>query len=86
VASKIYSSGISAKIPVNDEEKEYLFEFVIKLRGSQQLSFVPVGKLTNASMSSNWPNPSFDGAYLPVERSIDTNGFTANWKLESVEF
>jgi len=81
VASKIYSSGISTKIPISDEEKEYLFEFVLKLRGSHQISFVPVGKQTNVSMSSNWPGPSFDGAYLPVERSINTNGFTADWRV-----
>lgn len=81
VASKIYSSGISAKIPIDDTEKEYYFELVLKLRGSRQISFIPVGKLTNVSMTSNWPGPSFDGAFLPVERSIDTNGFTANWKV-----
>ncbi|MFC1729547.1 cell envelope integrity protein CreD [candidate division KSB1 bacterium] len=81
VASKIFSSGISTKIPINNEKKEYVFEFVIKMRGSHQISFVPVGKLTDVSMTSNWPGPSFDGAYLPVERSINTDGFTANWKV-----
>jgi len=80
-ASKILSSGISANIPIDDTEKEYNFEFVIKLRGSQQISFIPVGKLTNVTMTSTWPTPSFDGAFLPVDRSIDTDGFTANWKV-----
>jgi inner membrane protein len=82
-ASETYSSGISAIIPINDMDKEYEFEFLIKLRGSHQFSFIPVGRQTNVSMTSSWPSPSFDGAFLPVDRSIDTDGFTANWKVLS---
>ncbi|MFC1513832.1 cell envelope integrity protein CreD [candidate division KSB1 bacterium] len=80
-ASQTFSSGISSNIPVDDMEKEYNFEFIVRLRGSHQISFIPVGKETNVTMDSNWPVPSFDGAFLPVERSIDTDGFTANWKV-----
>jgi inner membrane protein len=32
-------------------------------------------------MTSNWPHPSFSGAFLPLERSISSGGFTASWRV-----
>ena len=33
------------------------------------------------ALASDWPSPSFSGAFLPVERKIDQHGFTAAWKV-----
>jgi inner membrane protein len=49
------------------------------LRGSRELSFAPLGRRTTASMSSGWSSPSFFGAFLPSERSVTHDGFTASW-------
>ena len=32
-------------------------------------------------MSSKWDAPSFNGAFLPDDRTIDSTGFTANWEV-----
>ena len=32
-------------------------------------------------MTSNWNTPSFDGAFLPDKRDINTSGFNASWKI-----
>src|ERR1044072_5263735 len=32
-------------------------------------------------MHSNWPHPSFYGAFLPAERTITSNGFDARWQV-----
>ena len=45
------------------------------------MKYIPVGKETNVSISSPWKSPSFDGAFLPIERSITDAGFTAKWKI-----
>ena len=57
------------------------FKIDMKLQGSQNLSFIPVGKTTNIDLKSNWPSPKFDGNFLPDQREVNKDGFTANWKI-----
>lgn len=59
------------------------FHFKLKINGSESLKFVPIGKTTTASMSSNWSSPSFDGNFLPEDgsREITKDGFSAKWKV-----
>jgi len=45
------------------------------------LYFTPVGKVTDVNISSSWKNPSFNGAFLPDKRTINSNGFEANWNI-----
>ena len=55
------------------------FSSTIKLNGSEQLLFTPIGKETNVKMVSNWPDPSFTGDQLP-DHQINDSGFVASWK------
>ena len=68
------------KIDPNDSTK-YNFNLSIHLKGSQQLYFTPVGKITDINITSEWPNPSFNGAFLPDTRNISEKGFKANWNV-----
>lgn len=77
----VLAAGVSAPVALNREAQGYDFRFVIDLNGSQQLSFVPVGRTTSVTMRSPWPDPSFTGAFLPVERTISPEGFTARWNV-----
>jgi len=77
----VLESGISARIDLDNLKDILSFDFDIRLNGSQQIYFTPVGELTNVRLSSSWSSPSFDGAFLPVEREIDTKGFKAKWKV-----
>ncbi len=80
--SNNYLSGISTPVVINDEGKgKYTFRFETNLKGSESLNFIPVGKTTNVTLKSNWPNPSFVGSFLPDKRTISTNGFSASWKV-----
>ncbi|HEY4942478.1 MAG TPA: cell envelope integrity protein CreD [Rhizomicrobium sp.] len=49
------------------------------LRGARELSFAPLGRRTTASVQSTWASPSFFGAFLPTERKLGKDGFTASW-------
>ncbi|HKD22462.1 MAG TPA: cell envelope integrity protein CreD [Rhizomicrobium sp.] len=51
------------------------------LRGSRELSLVPLGQRTTAAMDSTWGSPSFFGTFLPTERTIDAKGFRASWTV-----
>ncbi|EXJ12668.1 MULTISPECIES: inner membrane CreD family protein [Nitrincola] len=39
----------------------------------------PVGRNSRIRMVSDWPHPSFTGAFLPNTREISDEGFIADW-------
>jgi inner membrane protein len=57
------------------------FSMSVKLKGSENLFFIPTGKQTEVSVQSSWSNPSFTGSYLPDIRNVKDSGFAANWKV-----
>lgn len=61
--------------------QSFPFSINLTLRGSEQWHVHPVGKTTTVSLSSPWPSPSFDGTFLPVKRTVDKEGFTAEWDV-----
>jgi inner membrane protein len=57
------------------------FEYSLDLKGSEELSFLHLGKTTDVEVNGNWGSPSFEGRYLPDTRNIDKNGFSAKWRM-----
>lgn len=57
------------------------FELPMVIRGSGSLSFVPLGEITRAVLRSQWPHPSFLGDVLPAERTVEDDGFSAEWTI-----
>jgi inner membrane protein len=53
----------------------------ITYNGSNKISIVPIGKTTDAKMTSNWNSPNFNGNFIPIDKKITNDGFTANWKI-----
>ncbi|CAH0995891.1 Inner membrane protein CreD [Emticicia aquatica] len=75
-------SGIITPVLIENEGKnKNSFSFDISLKGSEAIDFIPVGKITEVSLQSNWQNPSFIGAFLPDKRNISEQGFSASWKV-----
>jgi len=60
------------------------FSFTLALRGGRSLSFLPVGEENTVSLSSSWPSPSFEGAFLPTERTLGPEGFQGRWQILSL--
>ncbi len=48
------------------------------LGGARQVEFIPFARSTSIDITSNWPDPGFGGDYLPSEKSITAQGFTAS--------
>ncbi len=57
------------------------FSFPLPVRGSVSFSLTPLGRDTLVQLESNWKDPSFQGAWLPTERSVTAEGFTASWRI-----
>ena len=74
-------SGISSDIAINENKKDYHFQFDLLLNGSRHLYFTPVGKITNVHLTSAWNNPGFTGSYLPDHRKVTKAGFDADWQV-----
>jgi len=81
VPGNVFGNTLMARINVGDLAEARSFTLALNLRGSKSLSFLPFGKTTQVSVSSNWSNPSFAGNYLPDNRSVTDKGFTADWKV-----
>ncbi|MCF8378031.1 MAG: cell envelope integrity protein CreD [Bacteroidales bacterium] len=81
--SSIANSGITAEIPelLNSMKEPVPFSISVSLQGSQNISFVPLGSETNVTIASTWPSPSFNGNFLPKNREVSDDGFTASWKV-----
>lgn len=77
----ILPTGVSTPIDITNLLKEVSFESSFAVRGAESVKYIPVGKETNIAVNSSWKSPSFDGAFLPVEREVNDKGFAAKWKI-----
>ncbi len=73
--------GVSTKVKLDTLKSNYSFQMKINLNGSQKIEFQPLGKETEVKISSDWPAPKFDGAFLPDTHNITDEGFTAQWNI-----
>jgi inner membrane protein len=77
-----YPSGISARVPAFHAGSTNLgFHMTLDLKGSRGINFAPVGRQNRVKLASPWPDPSFRGAFLPAERTVDGKGFHATWEV-----
>jgi inner membrane protein len=53
----------------------------LRFSGAQRIAVLAYGKTTHASVQGDWPNPGFDGGFLPVNRSLSGHGFAAEWSV-----
>lgn len=76
------TTGIHVRLAKQIAEKQASsFTIPLELRGSEKLNFVPMGKLTQVSLTSNWANPSFQGGWLPEKPTVSAKGFEAKWQI-----
>ena len=77
----VISAGVSVPLKAVAANKELKFTFTLDLNGSESVAFTPVGKETSIHMTSEWPDPSFVGSFLPIQHEISPAGFQASWKV-----
>lgn len=77
-------SGIHIPIKSDKLAAGFQFEIAMALNGSRNIAFVPAGKTTQLDIKSNWPHPGFSGKFLPEERDITAEGFSATWTIPNL--
>ena len=81
--STLDGSGVHGNVAIDPKQADYQFSFELPLKGSQEISFLPLGENTDVKISSDWNAPSFTGEFLPESRSITESGFEAVWSVTS---
>ncbi len=56
----------------------------LELSGAEALAVAPLAGRNRVVIDSPWPHPQFNGAFLPRDRTIDANGFRAEWEVSSL--
>jgi inner membrane protein len=76
----IYYSGMS--FPINLTDKlDFAFECNLNLNGSTSLHYQPYGKKTLVELTAKWPDPSFEGYFLPDSSDIKDSVCYAKWQM-----
>ena len=60
------------------------FRLSYRVKGSSSLKVRPYGEITEVTMKSNCADPSFTGDFLPSEREVTDDGFTARWTVSEI--
>jgi inner membrane protein len=76
----IFNSGVSIPVKINAAGMMD-FKVTLDLNGSSSIYFLPFGKETTVNLTSKWGNPSFEGSFLPDNRTVEESGFKANWRV-----
>ena len=84
-----FNNGIHADLQPSFNQqgfknKPYKFTVKLDINGSHSLRFLPMGNNTVINLKANWPNPSFQGQWLPDQRQITDAGFTAKWHIPNL--
>jgi inner membrane protein len=61
--------------------KQFDVSSSLRFSGAQRIAVLAYGKATNLSAQGDWPNPGFDGGFLPGSRTVSSSGYTAEWSL-----
>ncbi len=76
--------AVHARLPIRGPAAALKMQTRLSIRGTSLLSFAPLGRDTTIAMNSGWPSPSFFGAFLPTERHLYSNGFSAAWNVPAI--
>ncbi|MBB6110213.1 inner membrane protein [Mucilaginibacter lappiensis] len=81
-SASVFGGGLQVAVDISGaKDGNVPFEYALDLKGSQNLSFLHLGKTTDVEASGTWSSPSFDGRYLPDDYTINKNGFKAHWRM-----
>ncbi|WP_421253419.1 cell envelope integrity protein CreD [Aeromonas jandaei] len=61
-------------------QQDGTFHLELNLQGMNELEVVPLGRESKLQLAGNWPHPNFIGDFLPASRSLNQEGFSANWQ------
>ena len=80
----INNPGFFTRLGGNVKKKNHHFHINLEFNGSKSLYIAPMSKNTLIQMTSDWPDPSFQGYRLPSQHNINPKGFNAQWQIPAI--
>ena len=76
-------SVLRCSVPIAELMGDSAVDYSVRMpmKGSESIMFLPIGNSTLVELTSNCVTPSFQGNFLPVERTVSDSGFVATWKV-----
>ncbi len=62
-------------------DTQFAVTSTVRFSGAERLALLAYGKSTRLTTQGDWPNPGFDGGFLPANREVSDRGFTAEWSV-----
>jgi len=72
--------GFHGKFSLENVLENFSFNVDMQLNGMGEIAFIATAEENTVKVDSDWPHPSFEGAFLPESREISENGYKATWK------
>lgn len=76
-----FGPGLHAPVALSNPASALNFSMELTLNGSTGIAFVPIARQTRVQLTSPWKSPGFFGAFLPLERAVGADGFSATWQV-----
>ena len=59
------------------------FDVATRLRftGAERIAVLPYGRTSTVTVTGDWPDPSFNGGFLPTDQRVSDEGFRASWSV-----
>jgi len=73
------TAGVTAAL--GDPREAGTYVLTLGFNGASDLQATPMGRNSTVTITSDWPHPSFFGAFLPDGSEISEDGFTATWTI-----
>lgn len=75
---------VRLRVPAAGEHLRLDVRLDFILAGTESLALVPLGGSNRFDIVSPWPHPQFTGSFLPRHRTVDAQGFHADWEISSL--
>ncbi|RCH55541.1 cell envelope integrity protein CreD [Mucilaginibacter hurinus] len=80
--TSIFKNGLQAAINlVSNGGNAFNFSYELDIKGSNDLHFLHLGKVTDVQANGDWPSPSFEGRTIPDTSKVNGAGFAAKWHM-----
>jgi inner membrane protein len=62
-------------------DEQFAVSATMRFSGAQRIAVLAYGKTTHVIEQGDWSSPSFDGGFLPVNRTVMPHGYSAEWSV-----
>ena len=76
-----FKTSVYYPVTLDDQKGKCLLSGTIDFQGGENIKIYPIAQENVFNMKSDWKSPSFSGGWLPKERELSDNGFSASWDI-----